>query len=182
MHVHIKMPLPLVDSIGDIKLAVRLANGEIKVGAKVSTTGVTSYKSGKAQSTTQCQKCYAMDHWTYQCKNDRVYLTRPSRTRQLSKPSSNSERLQSPIQRGESVIERLNARRGLAEQILMAKELAQNRKRDGGAASSSSSGSSSSSESESDSDDSSSSSSGNSSSGSSSSSDSEDEDAPPKKR
>ncbi|KAI8800228.1 zinc knuckle-domain-containing protein [Cladochytrium replicatum] len=157
------MPLPSVDTLGDIKPAVRLANGEIKVGARVSTAGVTSYKSGKAQSTTQCQKCYAMGHWTYQCKNDRVYLTRPSRTRQLAKPSSDAERLQAPIQSGESVIERLNARRGLAEKILLAKELARKRKRDGAAASSSSTSSSS-------------------SDNSSSSSDSEDEYAPPKKR
>lgn len=28
----------------------------------------------------QCQKCLEIGHWTYQCKNQRVYNARPSRT------------------------------------------------------------------------------------------------------
>ena len=30
-----------------------------------------------------CQKCYQPGHWTFECKNDRVYLSRPSRTKQV---------------------------------------------------------------------------------------------------
>ncbi|OAE25120.1 hypothetical protein AXG93_3217s1360 [Marchantia polymorpha subsp. ruderalis] len=34
----------------------------------------------------QCQKCFQMGHWTYECKNERVYMSRPSRTQQLKNP------------------------------------------------------------------------------------------------
>ncbi|XP_068660765.1 uncharacterized protein [Aristolochia californica] len=34
----------------------------------------------------QCQKCFQTGHWTYECKNDRVYISRPSRTQQLKNP------------------------------------------------------------------------------------------------
>jgi hypothetical protein len=34
----------------------------------------------------QCQKCYQGGHWTFQCKNERVYISRPSRTQQLKNP------------------------------------------------------------------------------------------------
>ncbi|CAL9174282.1 unnamed protein product, partial [Musa hybrid cultivar] len=36
--------------------------------------------------TSQCQKCYQVGHWTYECKNERVYISRPSRTQQLKNP------------------------------------------------------------------------------------------------
>nr|CAG8572926.1 291_t:CDS:2 [Entrophospora candida] len=39
-----------------------------------------------ATSNTQCQKCLEFGHWTYECKNSRVYKARPTRTQQLSKP------------------------------------------------------------------------------------------------
>lgn len=35
----------------------------------------------------QCQKCFQPGHWTYECKNDRVYMSRPSRTQQLKNPN-----------------------------------------------------------------------------------------------
>ncbi|KAL5204566.1 hypothetical protein ABZP36_009437 [Zizania latifolia] len=35
---------------------------------------------------TQCQKCFQPGHWTYECKNERVYMSRPSRTQQLKNP------------------------------------------------------------------------------------------------
>ncbi|KAF0895127.1 hypothetical protein E2562_006833 [Oryza meyeriana var. granulata] len=35
---------------------------------------------------TQCQKCFQPGHWTYECKNDRVYISWPSRTQQLKNP------------------------------------------------------------------------------------------------
>ncbi|KAL2485448.1 zinc knuckle (CCHC-type) family protein [Abeliophyllum distichum] len=34
----------------------------------------------------QCQKCFQTEHWTYECKNERVYISRPSRTQQLKNP------------------------------------------------------------------------------------------------
>ncbi|CAA3003352.1 zinc finger CCHC domain-containing protein 10-like [Olea europaea var. sylvestris] len=34
----------------------------------------------------QCQKCFQTGHWTYECKNERVYISRPSRTQQLKNP------------------------------------------------------------------------------------------------
>ncbi|CAA2959832.1 zinc finger CCHC domain-containing protein 10-like [Olea europaea var. sylvestris] len=34
----------------------------------------------------QCQKCFQTGHWTYECKNERVYLSRPSRSQQLKNP------------------------------------------------------------------------------------------------
>lgn len=37
-------------------------------------------------SASQCQKCYQTGHWTYECKNERVYISRPSRTQQLKNP------------------------------------------------------------------------------------------------
>lgn len=37
-------------------------------------------------TTSQCQKCFQAGHWTYECKNERVYISRPSRTQQLKNP------------------------------------------------------------------------------------------------
>ncbi|KAL7123767.1 hypothetical protein ABFS83_14G004500 [Erythranthe nasuta] len=37
-------------------------------------------------ASSQCQKCYQTGHWTYECKNERVYISRPSRTQQLKNP------------------------------------------------------------------------------------------------
>uniref|UniRef100_A0A0C9RU20 TSA: Wollemia nobilis Ref_Wollemi_Transcript_13054_1229 transcribed RNA sequence n=1 Tax=Wollemia nobilis TaxID=56998 RepID=A0A0C9RU20_9CONI len=34
----------------------------------------------------RCQKCFQFGHWTYECKNERVYISRPSRTQQLKNP------------------------------------------------------------------------------------------------
>ncbi|KAK9949404.1 hypothetical protein M0R45_004928 [Rubus argutus] len=56
--------------------AVRL--GERKdLKANVSTIG---------SAASQCQKCFQPGHWTYECKNERVYISRPSRTQQLKNP------------------------------------------------------------------------------------------------
>ncbi|KAM5568793.1 hypothetical protein ABKV19_016361 [Rosa sericea] len=56
--------------------AVRL--GERKdLKANVSTVG---------SAASQCQKCFQPGHWTYECKNERVYISRPSRTQQLKNP------------------------------------------------------------------------------------------------
>lgn len=56
--------------------AVRL--GERKdLKANMSTIG---------GAVSQCQKCFQPGHWTYECKNERVYISRPSRTQQLKNP------------------------------------------------------------------------------------------------
>lgn len=56
--------------------AVRL--GERKdLKASMSTVGGVA---------SQCQKCFESGHWTYECKNERVYISRPSRTQQLKNP------------------------------------------------------------------------------------------------
>uniref|UniRef100_A0A0D6R047 CCHC-type domain-containing protein n=1 Tax=Araucaria cunninghamii TaxID=56994 RepID=A0A0D6R047_ARACU len=34
----------------------------------------------------RCQKCFQFGHWTYECRNERVYMSRPSRTQQLKNP------------------------------------------------------------------------------------------------
>ncbi|CAA6661996.1 unnamed protein product [Spirodela intermedia] len=34
----------------------------------------------------QCQRCLQPGHWTYECKNEAVYISRPSRTQQLKNP------------------------------------------------------------------------------------------------
>jgi Zinc knuckle len=41
--------------------------------------------SGVATSA-QCQKCFQSGHWTYECKNERVYISRPSRSQVLNNP------------------------------------------------------------------------------------------------
>ncbi|XP_059290535.1 uncharacterized protein LOC132044064 [Lycium ferocissimum] len=50
--------------------------GERKDKSSGSTLGAAS----------QCQKCFQAGHWTYECKNERVYISRPSRTQQLKNP------------------------------------------------------------------------------------------------
>ncbi|KAI9194818.1 hypothetical protein LWI28_009426 [Acer negundo] len=56
--------------------AVRL--GERKdLKTTVSTVG---------SAASQCQKCFQTGHWTFECKNERVYMSRPSRTQQLKNP------------------------------------------------------------------------------------------------
>ncbi|XP_067946581.1 zinc finger CCHC domain-containing protein 10-like [Watersipora subatra] len=39
----------------------------------------------KTSATVQCQKCQEKGHWTYECTNERKYLYRPSRTKEMKK-------------------------------------------------------------------------------------------------
>ncbi|CAI5505812.1 unnamed protein product [Closterium sp. Naga37s-1] len=48
-----------------------------KLGTRVDV------RSGAAGANQQCQKCFKPGHWTYECKNERVYIARPSRTQLL---------------------------------------------------------------------------------------------------
>ncbi|KAJ3822396.1 zinc knuckle-domain-containing protein [Lentinula raphanica] len=40
----------------------------------------------RASASTVCQKCLGRGHYTYECKNARPYVSRPSRTQQLENP------------------------------------------------------------------------------------------------
>lgn len=33
-----------------------------------------------------CQNCLQPGHWTHQCKNEKVYVSRPTRTQQMKDP------------------------------------------------------------------------------------------------
>ncbi|RZS23783.1 hypothetical protein BHM03_00056761 [Ensete ventricosum] len=54
----------------------------VKLGERKDIRSSVSSPGG----TSQCQKCYQVGHWTYECKNERVYISRPSRTQQLKNP------------------------------------------------------------------------------------------------
>ncbi|KAL5730751.1 hypothetical protein ACHQM5_003543 [Ranunculus cassubicifolius] len=34
----------------------------------------------------QCQKCFGHGHWSFECKNERAYVSRPSQTKQIKNP------------------------------------------------------------------------------------------------
>lgn len=51
----------------------------------------------------QCQKCFETGHWTYECKNERVYVSRPSRTQQLKDPKLRTKPSVDDLDGGEKV-------------------------------------------------------------------------------
>ncbi|KAJ6796101.1 zinc finger CCHC domain-containing protein 10 [Iris pallida] len=55
----------------------------VKLGERKDLKGSISTSGGHSS---QCQKCFQPGHWTYECKNERVYMSRPSRTQQLKNP------------------------------------------------------------------------------------------------
>ncbi|KAH7488843.1 hypothetical protein PRIC1_007012 [Phytophthora ramorum] len=42
--------------------------------------------SSASSAAAMCQKCLRPGHWTYECKNEAVYVQRPSRSQQLKNP------------------------------------------------------------------------------------------------
>ncbi|KAK7264566.1 hypothetical protein RJT34_32175 [Clitoria ternatea] len=54
----------------------------VKLGERKDLKPISTVGGG----TVQCQKCFQSGHWTFQCKNERVYISRPSRTQQLKNP------------------------------------------------------------------------------------------------
>jgi hypothetical protein len=54
--------------------------------AKLGTVKSKASETSSGGAYTQCQKCFQHGHWTYECKNERVYMSRPSRTQQLKNP------------------------------------------------------------------------------------------------
>ncbi|KAF6755920.1 zinc knuckle-domain-containing protein [Ephemerocybe angulata] len=71
----------------------------------------------KATSSTTCQKCLGKGHFTYECKGQRPYISRPSRTAQLENP-----RLAAKLKQTIEVPEEFTKPAGTANQILEAKE------------------------------------------------------------
>ncbi|KAI4374693.1 hypothetical protein MLD38_012658 [Melastoma candidum] len=59
----------------------------VKLGERKDLRSSISTAGGSAQ----CQKCYQSGHWTYQCTNERVYISRPSRTQMLKNPKLKME-------------------------------------------------------------------------------------------
>ncbi|XP_068663306.1 uncharacterized protein [Aristolochia californica] len=55
----------------------------VKLGERKDLKPSMSSIGGAAS---QCQKCFQTGHWTYECKNERVYISRPSRTQLLKNP------------------------------------------------------------------------------------------------
>ncbi|RZC88132.1 hypothetical protein C5167_015935 [Papaver somniferum] len=55
---------------------------QVRLGERKDKTSMPSLEASSAQ----CQKCFEPGHWTYECKNERVYISRPSRTHQLKNP------------------------------------------------------------------------------------------------
>ncbi|KAL5710010.1 hypothetical protein ACHQM5_020625 [Ranunculus cassubicifolius] len=62
----------------------------VRLGERKDHSSMISNSSGSGSSSSQCQKCFQTGHWTYQCKNERVYISRPSRSQQLKNPKLKS--------------------------------------------------------------------------------------------
>ncbi|KAK0244185.1 zinc knuckle-domain-containing protein [Armillaria nabsnona] len=74
-----------------------------------------------ATSSTVCQKCLGSGHFTYQCKNTRPYVSRPSRTQQLENPRVLAK-LKADGKPSVEVPEEFKNPKGTANKILAAKE------------------------------------------------------------
>ncbi|CAI5713225.1 unnamed protein product [Hyaloperonospora brassicae] len=48
--------------------------------------GASSSAASASSVAAMCQKCLRPGHWTYECKNEAVYVHRPSRSQQLKNP------------------------------------------------------------------------------------------------
>ncbi|KAI4366064.1 hypothetical protein MLD38_021988 [Melastoma candidum] len=59
----------------------------VKLGERKDLRSSVSTAGGSAQ----CQKCYQSGHWTYQCTDERMYISRPSRTQMLKNPKLKME-------------------------------------------------------------------------------------------
>ena len=58
----------------------------------------------KAAVAAQCQKCLEKGHWTFECKNEGVYLKRVSRTKQLINPKLRQPfNKEKPPEKGEKI-------------------------------------------------------------------------------
>ncbi|KAG9061347.1 hypothetical protein KI688_007325 [Linnemannia hyalina] len=93
-----------------------------KYGRQSGPRYSASTNSAKAPATQQCQKCLEFGHYTYECKAERAYKARPTRTQQLKKPLKRVE--------VEVPEEFLPKREGLAAKILKDKEAERKKNKD----------------------------------------------------
>ncbi|KZV70205.1 hypothetical protein PENSPDRAFT_607660 [Peniophora sp. CONT] len=76
----------------------------------------------RATSSTICQKCLGNGHFTYQCKSTAApYISRPSRTQMLEKPSLLAK-MRAEGKPSVEVPEEFKSKSGTANKILSAKE------------------------------------------------------------
>ncbi|VDC00789.1 unnamed protein product [Peniophora sp. CBMAI 1063] len=76
----------------------------------------------RATSSTVCQKCLGSGHFTYQCKSTAApYVSRPSRTQMLEKPSLLAK-MRAEGKPSVEVPEEFKSKSGTANKILSAKE------------------------------------------------------------
>ncbi|KIJ54702.1 hypothetical protein M422DRAFT_41938 [Sphaerobolus stellatus SS14] len=74
-----------------------------------------------ATSSTVCQKCLGRGHFTYECKGSRPYVSRPSRTQLLEKPSLLAK-LKQEGKPSVEIPEEFKTKSGTANKILEEKE------------------------------------------------------------
>ncbi|TRY73885.1 hypothetical protein TCAL_16921 [Tigriopus californicus] len=60
-------------------------------------------KSEPPAETIRCQKCLQFGHWTYECKNERKYLHRDSRTVTLNRKLKEGEQRKRKLEINSSV-------------------------------------------------------------------------------
>lgn len=58
----------------------------VRLGERKDKSMSSAALGSNSAAASQCQKCFQTGHWTYECKNERVYISRPSRTQQLKNP------------------------------------------------------------------------------------------------
>ncbi|KAH8825319.1 zinc knuckle-domain-containing protein [Flagelloscypha sp. PMI_526] len=75
----------------------------------------------RATASTVCQKCLGTGHFIYQCKSTRPYVSRPSRSEQLEKPSVLAK-LKKEGKPSVEVPEEFKRTAGTADQILEKRE------------------------------------------------------------
>eukprot|EP01018_Ginkgo_biloba_P008752 Gb_09150 [translate_table: standard] len=57
-----------------------------RAAAAAARNDLNPRPSSSASAPPLCQKCFQSGHWTFECKNERVYLSRPTRSQQLKNP------------------------------------------------------------------------------------------------
>ncbi|KAJ7582767.1 zinc knuckle-domain-containing protein [Mycena floridula] len=81
-----------------------------------------SASAPRATGSTVCQRCLERGHFTYQCKGQRPYVSRPSRTQQLENPTRALAKLKAEGKPTVEVPEEFKNKTGTADRILEARE------------------------------------------------------------
>uniref|UniRef100_A0A8H7XT81 Zinc knuckle-domain-containing protein n=1 Tax=Psilocybe cubensis TaxID=181762 RepID=A0A8H7XT81_PSICU len=89
--------------------------------SKYAPHGGRSSNQPRATANTVCQKCLGRGHYIYECKGNRPYVSRPSRTQQLENPRLLAK-LKADGQPSVEVPEEFKKPAGTANKILEAKE------------------------------------------------------------